>query len=85
MDLTIGCLGIIWVMGAFMKQNFPGNRSDFRAGLALAGATLLFLSGIPYGFSSVSTADSANLFGFIGRILGLVGCARAMYVRFPKA
>ena len=77
--LIIGGFGIFWFFGAFFKKNFPNERNKFLRILSLICAIFLFSSGLPYLFSSFQSANLIELFGFIGRVLGLIGCARVLH------
>ncbi len=79
LSLSVGGFGIFWFMGAVFKSDFPGERSRLLRLLSLMCATFLFASGLPYVFSSFQSATPTELFGFVGRILGLMGCARVLH------
>jgi hypothetical protein len=80
--LALGFLGIIWVAGAFTKPKFP-NKNRTSAIIATIAASIIF--SLPIVFSQISIATSIDLFGFIGCILGLIGCARLVFLIFPNA
>lgn len=82
--LSVGVMGIVWLVGAFSQSGFPNKGSARLAGLASMGGLIVFIGQLARQFDSVTTATSSDLFSFIGCILGLIGVFRILYLRFPK-
>lgn len=80
--LSIGALGIFWFSGAMFKEDFPSKKNKILSMLVFLAALYIFINGFPYLFTNFSSATPTELFGFLGRILGLVGCARVFQRKF---
>lgn len=82
MDLVIGIFGIIWYFGSVQMIGFPNRKSEILAGIALISTALMFIVELRANFSSLSAASSIDIFSFVGCILGIFGCANAIFRRF---
>lgn len=81
LGISAGTLGILWLVGAFSNPGFPNRNSNAKAGVASFGAMMMFVSVLSNQFAAASALD---LFGFIGCMLGVIGCIRILCIRFPK-
>lgn len=78
-SLTIGILGMLWFSTALFQQNFSGFKNKQFSIFSVFVASALFINGFPHLFNSLSTASPTELFGFIGRTLGLIGSTIALH------
>jgi len=82
--LSIGCLGIIWFAGSMSILGYPNEKNRLLKIIGLASTTFLFINNLPFIFTTVQSATPTALFDFIGRILGLIGCAIGLHSFSPK-
>jgi len=70
--VVIGASGLLWLFASF--QGRPGWSKRRRLLVALAMATVYVVEGSS-AFPNLATASAAELFGFVGCVLGLLGAA----------
>ncbi len=82
-DLSMGLAGVFVFVASQVKRDYADKKNDLLALSTFIVLAVLLTLGIQDEFASLSSASSSNLFGFIGRILCLIGCMRLLCLRFP--
>jgi hypothetical protein len=77
-----GILGMIWFAGAFFKKGFPNNKNLNHNRIATIAIAIVFSLKFFHLFSIINSARPLELFALAGYTLGLIACARLIYIFF---
>ena len=83
-DWAYGLFGLICLVGSIKTPGFPNKSNSSSALIGLTAMIFVFIVSMDGAFKTMAEATPVQLFGFIGRVLGVLGVLIAARARYPR-
>jgi multisubunit Na+/H+ antiporter MnhG subunit len=82
--VLIGAFGMLWFTDIFFKTSMIANKNNKHARTTTILISIMFSLRFPRLLTTIQTASPLELFALAGCTLGLIACARSIYLLFLK-